>query len=348
MKIALVVNELQKELAGYTTTHLALEANNHGHEVWYIEVADFATYADDTVHARARRVPPRIFRRSATLLQAVRSDENPAVHIAVDELDILLLRNDPAVDVLRRPWARLAGINFGRLATRRGVITLNDPNGLAQAVNKLYTLMFPHEIRPRTLVSREREEIIAFQQAEGGTMVLKPLTGSGGRKVFLVRPQDAPNVHQMIDAVSYEGYVIAQQYLPEVQDGDIRLFMLNGAVLQMNGRYAAIQRIRPGEDIRSNMTAGGQAQRAVIDDRVLALARQVGPRLVQDGMFLVGLDIVGDKLVEINVFSPGGLNTAQRLEGVNFCRRVVEAMARKVDYAHQLQRRFDNVLIASY
>lgn len=348
MKIAFVVNELDMEKAGYTTTYLALEANNRGHEVWYIEVADFATYADDTVHARARRVPPRKFRRSSTLLQAVRSGENPAVHIAVDKLDILLLRNDPSVDVFRRPWARLAGINFGRLAIRHGVITLNDPNGLAQAVNKLYTLMFPHQIRPRTLVSREREEIVAFQQAEGGTMVLKPLTGSGGRNVFLVRPQDAPNVHQMIDAVSDEGYVIAQQYLPEVEDGDTRLFMLNGEVLQVDGRYAAIQRIRPGEDIRSNMTAGGQAQRAMIDDRVLALARRLGPRLVQDGMFLVGLDIVGDKLVEINVFSPGGLNSAQHLEGVNFCRRVVEAMEHKVSYARQLQRGFDNVQMATY
>ncbi|HHH35980.1 MAG TPA: glutathione synthase [Gammaproteobacteria bacterium] len=347
MKIAFVVNDLHTEEAGYTTTHLAMEAANRGHEVWYINVADFSACADDVVRARAYPVPRRHFRRDHSLLQALRTEVRPQ-RLEVDELDVLILRNDPSVDAVRRPWARLAGINFGRLAMRNGVITLNDPNSLAQAVNKLYTLLFPEEVRPRTLITRDRQEILEFLEAQGGTMVIKPLTGSGGRNVFLVRPEDAPNLNQMIDAVSYEGFVIAQEYLPAVQEGDTRLFMLNGRVLEHQGHYAAVHRVRPGDDIRSNMTAGGKARRARVTKRMLELAEIVRPRLVQDGMFLVGLDIVGDKLVEINVFSPGGLNSAQRLEGVNFCRLVIQSLERKVEFARHHHRHFDNVEIAVY
>lgn len=347
MKIAFVVNELQTEKDGYSTTHLAMEAVNRGHEVWYVDVTDFSACADDRVRAIAYPAPRRRFRQARAFLHTMQQ-EVPPVRLEVDELDILMLRNDPASDAIRRPWARLAGINFGRLAMRNGVITLNDPNGLAQAVNKLYTLSFPEEVRPRTLITRDRAEIIEFQKAQGGTMILKPLTGSGGHNVFLVRPQDAPNINQMFDAVSYEGYVIAQEYLPAVKDGDIRLFLLNGKVLEVHGRYAAIRRLRRGDDIRSNMSAGGAAQHAVITDRILEVAELLRPRLVQDGMFLVGLDIVGDKVVEINVFSPGGLNSAQRMEGINFCRVVIESLERKVEYARHHHHRLDNVEIAVY
>ena len=347
MKIAFVVNELQAEEVGYTTTYLALEAANRGHEVWYINVADFSACADDIIRARAYPAPRRRFRLARTFLQTLQKEVRPA-RLDVDELDVLMLRNDPSIDAVKRPWARLAGINFGRLAMRNGVITLNDPNSLAQAVNKLYTLLFPEEIRPRTLITRNRDEIIEFQKEQGGTMVLKPLTGSGGRNVFLVRPEDAPNLNQMIDAVSYEGYVIAQEYLPAIKKGDTRLFMLNGKVFEAHGHYAAVHRVRPGDDIRSNMTAGGKAQRAVVTDEMLELAEIVRPKLVQDGMFLVGLDIVGDKLVEINVFSPGGLNAAQRLEDVNFCRIVIESLERKVEFVRHHHHCFDNIEIAVY
>lgn len=347
MKIAFVVNALQTELAGYTTTHLAMEAVNRGHEVWYIDVADFSACADNLIRARAHAAPRRRFRRPDTFLQTLQREVQPAP-LAVDELDVLLLRNDPASDAVKRPWARLAGIQFGRLAVRNGVITLNDPDSLCQAMNKLYTLLFPEEIRPRTLITRDRREILAFQREQGGTIVLKPLTGSGGHNVFLVRPEDAPNLNQMIDAVSQEGYIIAQEFLPAIEGGDTRLFMLNGEVLEVEGRYAAIRRIRPGDDIRSNMTAGGEARRATVTPAMLELAERVRPRLVQDGMFLVGLDIVGDKLMEINVFSPGGLNAAQRLEGVHFCRAVIESLERKVEYVRHHHHHFDNVEIAVY
>ena len=101
--------------------------------------------------------------------------------LAVDDLDVLMLRNDPAADRGRRSWAQTAGIMFGRAAMRRGVIVLNDPNGLANAMNKMYFQLFPEEVRPKTLITRDRDEIKAFAKDCGGDVVIKPLQGSGGQ-----------------------------------------------------------------------------------------------------------------------------------------------------------------------
>ena len=258
-----------------------------------------------------------------------------------------MLRNDPSSDAVKRPWAQSAGIIFGRMTIRHGVIVLNDPNGLAKATNKLYLQYFPEEVRPGTLITRNRDEIKVFAKDHGGTIVLKPLQGSGGQGVFLVRPDDMPNLNQMIDAISRDGYVIAQEYLPAAAEGDIRLFLMNGAPLRYKGKFAAFRRVRSGDDMRSNVHAGGKIQRAVITDDIIRVAEIVRPKLVADGMFLVGLDIVKDKLMEINVFSPGGLGSAQKFEGVNFSHAVIHALERKVQYSCYYQRKFENVDMAT-
>ncbi|HEX5034726.1 MAG TPA: glutathione synthase, partial [bacterium] len=125
-------------------------------------------------------------------------------------------------------------------------------------------------------------------------------------------------------------------------EGDTRLFLMNGEPLKYKGKYAAFRRIRSGEDLRSNIHAGGKLKPASIDSAALRIAEIVRPKLVEDGMFLVGLDIVGDKLMEINVFSPGGLGSAQKFEGVNFTHAVIEALERKVEYMGYYRRNFDN------
>ena len=144
------------------------------------------------------------------------------------------------------------------------MIVLNDPNGLAKAASKMYFQLFPEEVRPRTLITRDRDEIKAFARDEG-TIVIKPLQGSGGASVFLVRPEDVPNLNQMIDAVSRDGFVIAQEYLPAAEQGDMRLFVMNGRPLVEKGRYAAFRRVRSGGDMRSNIHAGGTKAAAEID-----------------------------------------------------------------------------------
>lgn len=343
MKIGILSNVLDAAVTGQTTFRLALEAVNRTHEVWLLSTGNFSYEINDTVAAFARPIPLGSYRTLAQLGSAMKSKTARPTWITVDELDVLLLRSNP---VTQKPWAQFAGITFGRLAMRHGVIVLNDPNGLAKAMNKLYFQTFPEEVRPRTLITRSADRIQQFV-GDHDAIVIKPLQGSGGANVFIVRPNDLPNLQQMIEAVSRDGYIVAQEYLPEAHDGDTRLFLMNGQPLMHKGKYAAFQRVRMGDDLRSNVHVGGRIRRATVSDEMLRLAEMVRPRLVEDGMFLVGLDIVGDKLLEVNVFSPGGLGNAQRLEAVNFNEAVLASIERKVTYMEQYRRTCSNVALAT-
>jgi glutathione synthase len=343
MRIGFVVNDVNTEQPGYTTTRLAAAATNAGHEAFLIGVGELAYDPDDATGARAHTVGRRDKKYKALepFLRDIQR-QGARVRVKVDELDVLMLRNVPSDDFIARPWATQAAAEFGRVAMRHGVIVVNDPNGLAKASTKMYFQLFPKDVRPRALITRDRDEIKAFAKEEG-TVVLKPLQGSGGASVFLVRPDDMPNLNQMIDAVSRDGFVIAQEYLPAAEEGDMRLICVNGQPLRVKGKYAAFRRVRSGGDMRSNLHAGGRLAPAEITDEALHIAEIVRPKLVQDGMFFVGLDIVGDKLMEINVFSPGGLGSARKFTKVNFARTVVEALERKVGYMSFYGRNFDNV-----
>jgi glutathione synthase len=343
MRIGFIVNDIRTEEAGFTTMRLATEAINRGHSAWVIGVGDLAYDPNERVHARGMSVPKNKYKDSKSFLADLHGKRAVKERIVVDDLDVLMLRNVPSDDFIKRPWAATVAAEFGRVAMRHGVIVVNDPNGLAKASSKMYFQLFPEEVRPRAIITRDNNEIKAFAKEEGGNIVLKPLQGSGGASVFLVRPDDVPNLNQMIDAVSRDGFVIAQEYLPAAADGDMRLFIMNGRPLRVKGKYAAFRRVRRGEDMRSNIHAGGRLAEAQVTDKDLRIAEIVRPKLVQDGMFLVGLDIVGDKLMEINVFSPGGLGSAQKFTKINFSRYVIDALERKVDYMSYYGRNFDNV-----
>ena len=347
MRIGFVVNDIQTEQPGYTTVRLAMAALNLGHEPWLMGAGDFAYDADDTIRARAKSVPKGKYKMSEAFLADLQSKKAKMERITVDDLDVLMLRSDPSDDTGLRSWAQATGIIFGRVAMRRGVIVVNDPNGLSKAMNKMYFQLFPEEVRPTTIITRDKDEIKDFAKEQGGNIVLKPLQGSGGQGVFLVRPGDMSNLNQMVESVSRDGYVIAQEYLPAAAEGDTRLFLMNGLPLRYKGKYAAFRRVRTGDDMRSNVHAGGRIRAATITEEHLKIAEIVRPKLVQDGMFLVGLDIVGDKLMEINVFSPGGLGSAQKYEKVNFAHAVIHALERKSEYMSFYRRNFDNVEMAT-
>lgn len=342
MRIGFVVNDIATEAPGYTTTRIAAAALNAGHESWVMTPGDFAYDPDEKVKARAIHAPKAKYSNTEAYLKGVQGRSARAERITVDDLDVLMLRNDPSEDT-GTPWRQNAAIDFGRLAMRNGVIVLNDPNGLSKALTKMYFQQFPEEVRPRTLITRDRGEIKEFVKEQNGRAVIKPLQGSGGKGVFMVDHATTKNLNQMIDALTRDGYVIVQEYLEEAEHGDTRLFMMNGQPFRYKGRYAAFRRLRQGDDIRSNVHAGGTIAPAEITERELRLCEIVRPKLVADGMFLVGLDIVGDKLMEVNVFSPGGLGSAQRFEKVNFAAGVVSALERKVDYMSTYRRRFSNI-----
>lgn len=349
MRIGFVVNKIKTEKRLYTTTLLAMTALNMGHEIWYISVADFSCTSEKTIRAIARTTSQKHFQLPEDLLAELQTKNVPEQHIDLAKLDILFLRNDPAEDVIQRPWARLVNINFGRLATHHGVIVLNDPNGLARFVNKMYLEDFPKEVQPKNLISRDREEIKEFIRQQNGYAVIKPLFGSGGHNVFLIQPEGAANLNQMIEAVSSEGYVLAQEYLSEAVHGDVRLFLMNGQPLVVNGCYAAFQRVRKtgDADMRNNLSAGASSKKVDITDAMLKVAEAVRPRLIENGMFLVGLDIVGDKLMEINVFTPGGLHFAEKYENQKFSQAVIQALEDKVNQKQRSPSNFDNTRLAT-
>lgn len=343
MRIGIVVNVMDSGESGQTTYRLAAGCADAGDEVWIMSGGNFVFDTDDTIKVLARTVPAGRYPDPEKFLKVLNGAHRQEEWISVSDLDVLLLRNNPSVQT---PWAQHAPIHFGREAVRSGVVVLNDPDGLAGAMNKMYLQSFPESVRPVTLITRSANRIREFLQ-EQGTVVLKPLQGSGGTGVFLLRPNDQSNINQIIQAVARDGYVVAQEYLPAAAEGDTRLFLMNGVPLQHKGRWAAFRRIRSGDDLRSNIHAGGRLRRAELTDTHFRLAEMVRPKLVEDGMFLVGLDIVGDRLMEINVFTPGGFGSAQKFEKVNFTECVIAALRRKVDYVRYYKKNFRNVEIAT-
>ncbi len=347
MKIGFVVNDVRTEVAGYTTTRLALAATRMGHESWLMGVGDFSHRADGTIGATARRASGKSHRSLEAYLSNIQGAKATQERITVDDLDVLMMRNDPAVDASERSWAVTSGILFAQLAVTRGVLVVNDPFSLANAINKTYFQHFPEAVRPRTLISRDRDEIAEFAHGLGGSAVLKPLQGSGGASVFMLSMEETPNLNQMLEAIGRDGYIVAQEYLTDASKGDVRIFIMNGYPLKVGNQYAAFRRVNPGSDIRSNMHVGGKAKRTKMTDTMLEVCEVVRPKLIDDGMFLVGLDVVGDKLMEVNVFSPGGLGSCQALYETDFASAVIKALEHKVSLHPHYGAQLDNVRLAT-
>jgi glutathione synthase len=334
VRIAFFVSDITTERPDYTTTRLAMAAAEGGHDTFYVDLDGISFVSDDPMQVWARRVPTDTDIPYDSFVEQVR-DKSEATRVRIDELDVLMLRNEPELDVADRPWSQSLGIVFGEMATQRGVIVLNDPMGFARAINKLYLYDFPPEIRPRTLVTRNLEEAKEFIAALDGNAVIKPLQSGKGENVFLAKADEAANLNQMIEVVWKEGYIVVQEYIEEAGAGDIRLMMMNGKPLQVGGDYAAIFRRSPSDDLRSNISSGGSPEAVEMDERLLRIAKLVEPKLKRDGMFLVGLDIAGDKLIEVNGTSPGTLTSSQWSSGVDFAPIVIEALKRKLELREQ-------------
>lgn len=345
MRIAFLINSFDTEKDYYTTTRLALAAHKAGHDVLYLSVEDFICDPDETIRVRVRR-PGGTYKTPKTFWAGVH-DDGVEERMAVEEIDVLLLRNDPADDAASRPWAQSAGIVFGQMLARRGVIVLNDPEGLAKAVNKVYFQRFPEAVRPKTLVTRHADDVRKFIDDHGGDAVIKPFQGSGGEGVFVVRGDDKANLNQIIDAVCQNGYMVVQEFLADAAGADTRMYLVNGIPLMHDGVYAAFRREGQGDDMRSNISAGGSIAKVEIGERELEIAEMVRPQLIQDGMFMVGIDIAGGILLEVNVFSPGGIGSIEKTTGVDFGPVVIDAIARKVEAKRRSRQHFDNVTLAT-
>ena len=330
MKIAFIINDHDTEKPNFTTPALGYAAYKRDHEVFFIGIGELAYAADGHFSARCKTIKEANFKSQETFFKAVQKEKFS--NITSEGLDVLFLRNDPSDEIDERSWAQNAAFIFGGIAMNDNVLVVNHPSSLAGAVNKMYFQHFPEILRPNTIISRDKKEIKDFFKEQKGKMILKPLQGSGGKNVFMMDKKNEHNLSQTIDAICRDGYTIAQEYLPEAKNGDTRLFLMNGEPLQVDGQYAMMQRVNASGDIRSNIHAGGKPEKAKMTEQILELAEIVRPKLVQDGMFLVGIDIVGDKLMEINVFSPGGLNVMGQMYETDFATEVIKSLERKVRY----------------
>lgn len=222
--------------------------------------------------------------------------------LPVAALDAVFIRKDPPFDA-----AYLHLTQQLDLVTDR-VLVLNDPRGLRDANEKLFAFQFA-EFMPRSLVTSEPARILDFVEAVGGRAVLKPLDGAGGSGVVALSRGDRNN-RALVDLLTREGRELAlvQEYQPEVRQGDKRVLVLDGESL------GAILRVPREDDIRANIHVGGNVQPAELDSAEQALVRAVGARLRQYGLFFVGLDLIGGKLIEVNVTSPTGIQELGRFQ----------------------------------
>jgi len=240
-------------------------------------------------------------------------------HRPLDELDVILMRKDPPFDT-----EYVYSTYLLERAMDAGTLVVNDPRSIRNANEKLFVAWFSHWAPP-TLVSRRADEIRAFLD-EQNDIILKPLGGMGGTSVFRIRQGD-PNTSVIIETLTAEGsrYAMAQRFVPEIQAGDKRILLVDGEPVP----YALARVPAPGET-RGNLAAGGRGEGVALSDREQALCAEIGPVLRDLGLMFVGLDVIGDRLTEINVTSPTCIRELDALYGLDIAGQLMDAIERKL------------------
>ncbi len=288
-----------------TTFVLMLEAQARGHEVWYLElkdlfVKDAEAWGNATSVKLERGVAFYEFGETKTL--------------QLESFDVVWMRKDPPVDN-----DFLYATYILSLIDDKNAKVINNPTGIRESNEKLYSLFFPKVI-PQSIVTKNISQLEDFLEESGGQMVVKPLDGHGGEGIFYVRKGDR-NASVILETITkFESeYVIAQKFIEEVSEGDKRIIVLNGEPL------GAVLRVpKPGGEFRSNFHSGGSPAKTELTERDLEICRIVGPKLREDGLYFVGLDVIGGYVTEINTTSPTGVQEINRLDGVQLETKVIE------------------------
>jgi glutathione synthase len=292
-------------IAGDSTFALLLEAQARGHALFYYTPDRLSQLGADVF----AYVQPLSVQDSAgdhaRLGESSRRD--------LREFDVVLLRQDPPFDL-----AYITSTHFlERLAP--DTLVVNDPAAVRDAPEKIMVMAFP-ELMPPTLISRDRAEIEAFR-ARFEFTVMKPLYGHGGAAVFRLARRDA-NFGSLYDlfATTFREPWVIQEFLPAVEKGDKRIILVEGKAL------GAVNRVPQVDDIRSNMVRGGRAEVSELTPGEQAICDRIGPELRQRGLTFVGIDVIGDRLTEINVTSPTGLRAIKRLGGPDLAAAIWDAI----------------------
>jgi glutathione synthase len=295
-----------------STLAMLIAAQARGFELSYLEQHDLAL-RDGIARARVRPLTVRADPLSwATLGE-------PHV-VSLGEFDCILMRKDPPFDM-----EFVYSTYILERAADQGALVVNHPRGLRDMNEKVYTAWFPECCAP-TLITRDMHDMEAFLH-EQGKIVAKPLDGMGGRSIFVVE-RDDKNSHVIFETLSEYGrrFIIVQRYLPEIAaTGDSRILLIEGEPVEF-----ALARIPAATDHRGNLAAGAKGVGRVLNERDRWLARKIGPKLAQEGMMFVGLDVIGGFVTEINVTSPTGIREIDKQFGTDIGAQLMAAVERRL------------------
>ena len=294
--LAFVMDPVEAEpMEGSTTIVMMREAQERGHTVLYVDPADLEI---DQGRVRAHCTPITLDLSSDT---PVTRGEARVVDFD-EEVDVAFQRKDPPVD---RDFIVATQI----LDVCQRTLVLNRPDSVIAYNEKLLATQFA-DLMPRTRVTRRMDELKAFMKELGGQMIIKPLDGKGGEGIFHLTEDDR-NLNSILEQSTSFGTrpIMAQEYVPEIREGDKRILLLEGEPI------GAVLRVPTAAESRANFHVGGSAAKAPLSDADRAIVARVGPFLKDQGLFFVGIDVIGDKLTEINVTSPTGVQEINALDG---------------------------------
>lgn len=298
------------DINGDTSFALMEAAQARGHRLWTYQPQHLSWEASK-ITARARPASVQRVKEQPAI-----EGERETLDLA-DDVDVVLMRQDPPFDMSYITACHILEYLKGR------TLVLNDPEWVRSSPEKIFPLDFPALIPP-TLISRDVAAIKTFR-AEHGDIILKPLYGNGGAGVFRVKPDDGnfSSILEMFFGINREP-IIAQAFLPNVAAGDRRVILIDGEPAGVINRVP-----QPGET-RSNMHVGGRAEAAELNAADRHICEVIGPVLKQRGLVLVGIDVIGDRLTEINVTSPTGVQELKRFSGVDAASLFWDAVDRRL------------------
>ncbi|MBT8312678.1 MAG: glutathione synthase [Flavobacteriaceae bacterium] len=282
-----------------------------------LTIRNSVTNAFCSVIDRMDKVPANLksFYKKATLREEM---------LPLAGFDVLFMRANPPLDPIM--------LNFLD-SVKDDVFIINSLQGLREANNKLYTAAFGdshNNIIPATHVSKNKNYLVRMiKESEADKMILKPLNGFGGSGVILIEKSAMSNIKSLLDfyITNTDGtsnYVILQDYIEGADKGDVRILILNGEPI------GAMRRVPGSDDHRSNVSAGGSVAKHQLTKDEKALCKQIGPKLVKDGLYFVGIDVIGGKLVEVNVMSPGGITYMNKAYKTKIQAKVIDFIESKV------------------
>lgn len=318
MKLAFIIDPLPQLAPGHDSTVALMEAAQQlGHEVWVTQAHQLSVIGGAAwATLQQIELTPAVQEGGQWIAPKNWYHLSESVLTCLEEMDAVFMRVDPPVTI-----RYLYATYILELLALSKTLVINSPQGLREANEKMYTLQF-HQVMPETIVSADKQIIRQFVE-EQKAAVLKPLGGKAGEGILFLETSDR-NFNSIIEISTQHGRepVMIQRYLPEAKDGDKRIIVFNGAPL------GAINRVPTGQEFRGNMAVGGRVEKTEITARDGEICAAVGTRLCENGLYFVGIDVIGGYLTEVNVTSPTGIREIDLLNGTSLGKQVLEKLGK--------------------